>query len=358
MVILYKHRTTDCTEGEEMMGNEAGTTKKRVTINEIAQELGCSKSTVSRAISGNGRISKEVREKVLACCEKYGYKPNGIAKSLAQSKTFNIGVVLPADQDLNEIPFFQHCQLGICEMAASVDYDVIVTTISSDDISRLKRIVENRKVDGVILTRTITNDPQEQYLLESKIPFVVIGSSEHEDIIQVDNDHVEACKELTSLLIAQSMKKIAFIGGNPSHIVSRNRYEGFLQGCEKYQIIPDAEDIYLDCNTRLMVNQAVSEILHHETDCILCMDDKICHYVLQKLNEEEVVVPRDIKVASFYDSALLQSNTPAVTALKFDTKALGIESCRLLTEMIAGRPVEQKTLLGYDIVLRASTKNI
>lgn len=332
--------------------------KKKVTIGDIAAELGCSKSTVSRAISGNGRISKEVREKVIDCCEKYGYKPNSIAKSLAQSKTFNIGVVLPADQDLHEIPFFQHCLLGICEMATSMDYDVVVTTINADDISRLKRIVENKKVDGIILTRTLANDPQEAYLLDSKIPFVVIGSSEHSDIIQVDNDHVEACRELTSLLITQSMEKIAFIGGNSNHIVSKNRYEGFLEGCKMHQMEPDAENIYLECNTKLMVDQAVNEILKHQIDCILCMDDKICHYVLQKLNEEQVAVPGQIKVASFYDSALLSSSSPTVTALKFDTKALGIESCKILLDLIDGKEVQRRTLLGYDIVLRASTKKI
>lgn len=340
------------------MANEVRNNPKKITISDIAAELGCSKSTVSRAISGNGRISKEVRDRVMECCEKYGYKPNGIAQSLAQSKTFNIGVILPDDQDLNEIPFFQHCLLGICEMATSMNYDVIVTTISTDDISRLKRIVENRKVDGIILTRTLTNDPQEQYLMESKIPFVVIGSSEHSEITQVDNDHVEACRELTSLLITQSIKNIAFIGCNSNHIVSRNRYEGFRKGCENNHIVPDKEDIYLECNTRLMVEKAVQEILKHRVDGILCMDDKICHYVLQKLSQENVVVPRDIKVASFYDSAVLQSNNPSITALQFDTKALGIESCRVLLDLIEGKEVPKRTLLGYDIVLRASTKTI
>lgn len=339
------------------MKQETGNCEKKVTINDIAAELGCSKSTVSRAISGNGRISKEVCEKVMDCCEKYGYKPNGIAKSLAQSKTYNIGVVLPADQDLSEIPFFQHCLLGICEMAATKDYDVIATTIHTDDISKLKRIVEHRKVDGIILTRTLDQDPQEAFLRKSKIPFVVIGSSKDSDIVQVDNDHIEACRELTSLLIAQSMKRIAFIGGNLNHVVNRHRYEGFIKGCEQNKLTPEKELLYLECNAKFMVDKAVSEILTHAADCIVCMDDKICHYVLQKLSKEQVAVPEQMKVASFYDSALLESYTPAITALKFDTKALGIESCKMLLDLIDGKHVARQVLLGYDIVVRSSTKS-
>ncbi|MDO5521214.1 MAG: LacI family DNA-binding transcriptional regulator [bacterium] len=337
---------------------ETKTTTKKITLNEIANELGYSKSTISRAISGNGRISQEVREEVLAFCKKYDYKPNSIAKGLAKSKTYNISVVLPADQDLNEIPFFQHCLLGICEMATSMDYDVIVTTINTDDISRLKRIVENKKVDGVILTRTVTSDPQEEFLMKSNVPFVVIGSSEHDSIIQVDNDHVEACKELTSLLIAQKTHELAFVGCNSNHIVSKKRYQGFLEGCSEQQLIPRKDMVYLECNTKLMVEKAVNEILANHMECIVCMDDKICHQVLQKLNDEQVVIPNEIKVASFYDNALLESYTPGITALKFDTKALGIECCRVLLDLIDGRQVSNRTLLGYDIVLRGSTKQV
>ena len=61
--------------------------KKIYTIEDIARELGVSKTTVSRAISGKGRIGKETKERVLAYIEEHDYKPNVIAKGLAQSKT-------------------------------------------------------------------------------------------------------------------------------------------------------------------------------------------------------------------------------------------------------------------------------
>ena len=80
-----------------------------------------------------------MRNQVLAYSEQCGYKPNSLAKGLANSRTYNIGVVLPNDQDLNEIPFFQNCLLGICEIASDMGYDVVVTTVHTSDISRLRK---------------------------------------------------------------------------------------------------------------------------------------------------------------------------------------------------------------------------
>ena len=68
---------------------------KNITIADVAEALGVSKTTVSRAISGKGRIGEATRERVLAYIEEHDYQPNVIAKGLAQSKTFNICVIMP-----------------------------------------------------------------------------------------------------------------------------------------------------------------------------------------------------------------------------------------------------------------------
>lgn len=330
--------------------------QKKITIDDIAKELGCSKSTVSRAISGKGRISKEMREKVLAYSEMKGYKPNIIAKSLAKSKTYNIGVILPVDEDLNEIPFFQNCLLGICEMALGLGYDIIVTTVDADDIYGLREFVERNKVDGIILTRALVKDLAIEYLLDKSFPFIVVGSSEYPDVIQIDNHHVEACRELTSTLMVKGLNRIAFIGGNLNHMVSQKRYKGFKEGLELNRASLDQNLIYLNCNTKAMVSKAVERILDNRADCILCMDDKICTQVLTKLNKEHVIIPRDIRIASFYDSLFLQSHQPPITSLNFDEKELGREACKRIIDKLSGKKIKAKEYLGYDMILRQSTK--
>ena len=81
--------------------------KKVYTIDDIARELGVSKTTVSRAISGKGRIGQATRERVLEFIEKHDYRPNVMAKGLAQKKTFNLALLLPKDYAVTEFLFLR-----------------------------------------------------------------------------------------------------------------------------------------------------------------------------------------------------------------------------------------------------------
>ena len=73
--------------------------KKIYTIEDIARELGVSKTTVSRAISGKGRISQATRDRVRAFIKEHDYRPNVVAKGLAQRKTYNIALPLSRTAD-------------------------------------------------------------------------------------------------------------------------------------------------------------------------------------------------------------------------------------------------------------------
>ena len=121
-----------------------------------------------------------------------------------------------------------------------------------DDMSQLQRVVENHKIDGLILGRTLIRDDRIKYLKQTDLPFVAIGSTEEPNVAQIDNDHIAACRELTSILIMKGIKKFALIGGNSNHVVN------------------------------------------HMVDCIVCMDDGICNWVLDKLRKEGISVPEQI----------------------------------------------------------------
>ena len=134
-----------------------------MTIEEIANELGVSKSTVSRALSGKGRIGKSTIERIQAYVAAHDNLPNQYGEKKAKeerkmAKTGNIGVVIPADAYTTSIPFFQECLLGISEAAASENYNVIITTGTATDYSGAKQLVEDNKVDGMILMRSYDED--------------------------------------------------------------------------------------------------------------------------------------------------------------------------------------------------------
>lgn len=329
---------------------------KTLTIADIADALGVSKTTVSRAISGKGRIGSETRERVLKYIDAHNYTPNVIAKSLAQNKTYNLAVVMPGDYELIDLPFFQNCIMGIQEIASSFDYDMLLTVCNNADVTKLERIVRNRKVDGVILLRSFMDDVQVEYLQEKNVPFVVTGSSNYKGVVQVDNDHRAACRELTSILLMKRMKKIALIGGNEEHVVTQSRLMGFKDAFADNGLAVDESLIYMNLDNPVLLDGKLDDIIKREVDCIVCMDDAICMEVLYKLRREGISVPDQIRVASFYNSSMLETHDPSITSLDFDAKELGMLVCRTLLDMIEGQKVQKKTLLGYEVRLRESTK--
>lgn len=329
--------------------------KNGITISDVAEALNMSKTTVSRAISGKGRISEATREKVINYIKENNYIPNPMAKGLAQSKTYNICWATPGDAFGMELPFFRNCMQGIFNITSRENYDILICMIYENDISQLKRIVSNRKVDGVILGRTLSGDKGIEFLKKSEIPFVVIGSTDSDDVVQIDNDHVRACRELTSTLIMKGIKKISLVGSGSNHIVNVLRYNGFTEAFKEHKIPIPADMVFMDNRNTADVEKTVERAVKSGADCILCMDDWICSTALFKLIRDEIAIPEEIKIASFYNSPLLEEHPTGITSLQYNPVELGSVAGDTLFKIIKGIPVENKIILGYDILLKAST---
>lgn len=328
---------------------------RKLTIDDIARDLGISKTTVSRAISGKGRIGRETTARVLAYIEEKNYKPSALAKGLAQSRTFNVAFAMPGESKFVDLPFFQKCMWGITTAAAEKDYDVMLCVVGENDITGLKRLAENHKVDGVILGRTYENALAERYLKDEGVPFLTIGTSALPGTVQIDNDHVEACRKLTARLIKSGYNKIGVIGGRTEHIVNRCRLEGFGKAHKDCGILPDESLVITGSSEPAKVIAALDKLLKKHPDCIVCTDDSVCTTVLNRLAALGVSIPQDIGVASFYNSTTLDNHRPSVTSLEFDAVEAGTIAFEVLMDRIDGKDVKERTLLGYNIMEREST---
>lgn len=325
-----------------------------LTIDDIAEALGVSKTTVSRAISGKGRISKETTERVRAYIEEHNYKPNVYAQGLAKQCTRNIGVIWPSDTEAETLPFFQKCLLGINKVTAREGYDLLltITSESEDETEALRRIVENHKVDGIILTRTLVRDAAADYLQEAGIPFVSIGNCEDPQRICVDNENELACIALTKRLLDMGIGRLALIGGSLSHVISRTRLRGFQKGFEAAGKAPDPNLIYMGVRRAEEVEQAVLQLMERGAEVIIGMDDRITGEILSVCHRKSIAVPEQLRLASFYDSALLEHAVPAVTSVQFDDAALGAAAAQTLLALLRGEVVESQYLSNYRIQLR------
>lgn len=327
--------------------------KRKITIEDVAAALNVSTTTVSRAISGKGRVGEATKKRVLEYIEKNHFVPSVMAKGLAQSKTYNIGLTMPEDSSFAELPFFQQCMAGVCECAGKVDYDVVITMTSFDDNSQLERLIRNQKVDGVIVSRTLTNGGPVPVLKKAGIPFVAIGASEDNSVVRVDNDHKAACHELTATLIRKGIKRIALLCGDPTHMVSKSRLEGFTEAMSEAKLEEDM--LIFEADNEEKTEAGIQKALDEKAECIICMDDFICMKVFDILKKKHIKVPADIKVASFYSSSILERNTPTVTSLMFDAHKTGEVACSTLLDLIEDKEVKN-SLLSYKISMGESTE--
>lgn len=332
------------------------TEKKTYTLNDIAKELGVNKATVSKAISGKGSLSAETRARILAFTEKCGYRPNAVAQSLARSRTYNIGLIMPGDAGIFDMAFFRDCMHGVCKAGAAAGYDILVTMDSEHPVESLIRLIENRKIDGAIAMRSLVESSVVSTLKEKKFPFVLIGSTPDPEVISVDNDNRGACRDLITLLIARGVRKMALLGGDENICVTHSRLQGFWDACDQAGLSRNTQMVWLNTTHGEQIGQLVDQALAEKVQCIVCMDDYICNLVLIHLRTGAVRVPADVEVVSFYDNTLLERNIPPVTSLRFDASELGGIACRMLINRLEGRPDEHYVLPGYQMILRDSTK--
>lgn len=211
---------------------------EKMTIEQVADALGLSKTTVSRALSGKGRISEETRTKVYAYMGRTRSEPVS-AQSGEKLRTNNIAMVVPQRFIALDLPFLRKCMGGICTMADQRGYDLMLCYASNTEYSQLQRQLANHKVDGVILTYAMADDPCIELLRQYETPFVLIGRSEDKTIPQADNDQVAAACEMTRILLQLGAKRIALLVGSTIYAVNTDRIRGYLRGFAEFGVPVD-----------------------------------------------------------------------------------------------------------------------
>lgn len=328
----------------------------KLTVGDIARELGVSATTVSRSLSGKGRVSPETRERVFACAERFGYSTAGTGGPLERRRTNNLALLIPSHFVRLDLPFLRKCMGGVCRMAAQREYDVLMCYADEKDTKQLRRQLDAHKVDGVILSRTLTADPCLDLVRQHGIPYVALGRLEDKTALQVDNDQVEAARELTRLLLQMGIRRIAYLGNRYKYTVNVDRMLGFRQALEEYGMAVEEDLIFSDVESEEGRRDALEAALERKPECLLCGDDSMAFAALKDLRRRKISVPEDIRLASLYDSEILLDTDPAITAVQFDADLLGATACRMLLDSMSGREVPPRKVLGHQVILRESTK--
>ncbi|MHA2939023.1 LacI family DNA-binding transcriptional regulator [Vibrio sp. RC27] len=334
-----------------------------MSIKKLAEYLGLSKSTVSRALNGYSDVNPDTRKRVLAAAQDIGYRPNPTAKRLASGKSRNVGIILPANSRLFVSPAFSKVLAGASELLAKHEYQLIVTTLShwQDESQVYTDFIDSGLIDGMFIVRTRINDSRIAMLTERGFPYVCLG---HDDGFPsdsfVDVDNAKAFYDITKRQIELGHRRIAFLDAPKELTLSKARKCGYLRAIEEAGI---------DVDHRLLLNGELNEhaatnmakevlSLARRPTSILCADDTMALGTIAACEELGYQPGSDIAIAGYGDYEHSRYSKPSITTLSYDTHAIGEEMAKLMFNKLEHKRFQVCNWYEASIIARQSDSNV
>ena len=336
-----------------------------VNLRQLAKLLELSPTTISRALAGYSDVSSKTRCRVQDAAKKHNYHPNPVAQRLQKGKTETIGIALSASQNYFKDTFFLDLLAGISVSLSKVGYDLAISVApdAEHEIDSLHRMVQGKRVDGMILTLTKAIDKRISYLLDQNFPFVLYGRTEDprpHAFLDIDGELAfrEACKSLIEL----GHTRIALINGEPEYMFPIFCLEGYRNGLKSGGLPFDPElvkewrhqDIQLSSFQQTLalmkLPQPPTAILFHT---------ETAAGILQALKKINLKVGEDISLVGYDDLEIAKTNIPPLTVMRPPGRNAGEQLVGMLMEVIDGRsPDELHKIWQAEMVLRQSTGTV
>ena len=204
--------------------------RRRVTISDVAARLGLTKGTVSRALNDYPDIAPTTRQRVRRVARTLGYQPLSHAQAIKTGRARSLGLVIQLSEHDAHRPFLAGFLAGISFVASSESWTLTVATADSDaaTLATMRRLIDEHKVDGFILPRTLIDDPRSALLREQEVPFVMFGRTrDTTGYAWYDVRSEDSMTDAVHRLAALGHRRIAFVNGGARYQYSRLRLDGY-----------------------------------------------------------------------------------------------------------------------------------
>ena len=334
--------------------------KRQVTIKDIAQQLGFSVSTVSRALKDHPDISIKTREAVKELAKILGYKPNRIALNLKNSKTNTIGLIIPEV----EHNFFSSIINGIEEVAYENNYYVMVFQSSESYMREMLNVqaLATNRVDGVLVSysKETQNFSHFKQLIEYEIPLVFfdrVVTDLHADTVVSDDFH--GAYNAVEHLIKRGCRNIALYS-SPRHMrISKDRHDGYKKALEDNGMKYSTELIY-SCDTYEDAMKISKSILKKQDrpDGVFAVNDMTAIGVIKTAKGLGISIPEELKVVGFENCSSAIVIDPELTTVDQFGYELGKQAAILLLKRINANDYNYKTeniVVKPKLIVRGSS---
>ena len=284
-----------------------------VTIYDVARKAGVGIGTVSRAINDSGSIAEHTKERVLAVAGELGFRPQASARGLARKKTNTIGVIVPFFTGY----FFMELLRGIQEEISKHQYDLILYSV--DRINKkeilLKKISQERKIDGLLFVSLEMTDGDADNFLVSHFPVVLIDNH-HPGLDSITVENRDGAYIATQHLIRLGHTRIAMINGHLKSSPARARLEGYKKALHDHDLDFRNEYMFIsdfvhgeDGFNQAAGYEAMKHLLnlnHHRPTAVFISSDIQAVGAMKAIRESGLDIPEDMAIVGFDDIEMAQ----------------------------------------------------
>lgn len=331
----------------------------KITIADVAEKAGVSKTTVSRIINGNyAHTTEDTRNRVLQAIKDLDYQPNALAKGLKSMKTNVIGMVLSNLKN----PFWMSVLEGVEDVCKLSGYNLMICN-SDENLEIEEQYIKEfqmRQVDGIVINPTVRNANLYQKLVESKYPMVVINRKIPKvDANYVVMDNVKGAYIAVNHLLNNEKKKVAVFVYQNRYVSSwKDRITGYKKALTKHG--------YTKANFRIQeLNQQTSkvkEIVIHflqkypDTDAVFSTNNMITLEVIEAIKELNLNIPEDVAIVSYDETVWAKHLTPPLTTIKQPGYRMGQIAAQTLIKSINEKLNQQveTVVLEPELIIRKS----
>jgi LacI family transcriptional regulator len=338
---------------------------RQVTILDIAESLGITPSTVSRALHNHTNISEETRQAVHDCAKKMKYRRNVTASSLRTGKSQTIGVIVPR---INS-HFISSVIGGIETVAEQAGYNIIICQ-SNESLEAEKNVVRtllSKGIDGMMASISIetTNSSHFSEVINLKMPLVFFDRACPDlDVSSVTIDDYKGAYKATEHLVKQGCLQIAYFGGNTDLDIYRRRIDGYKQALINNHIPVDEKMIFTTNQMTDTIGSMLIENLYKDKnlpDGICAANDNLAAGAMKYLMEHNIKIPQQVAIIGFSNALFTQWMTPQLSTVDQHSELMGNHAVTLLLEEIEQTNddcVSRNIVLNPELMIRGSSLRI
>lgn len=323
---------------------------EKVTSHDVARRAGVSRTTVSIVLnqSKNVVLSAETRERVLRAASDLGYRPNSAARMLVKGNTETIGLVISRPEILPHDGFIPQLLLGISRVNQQHGFRVLVEGLDVDDAPRTYlSLVEERRIDGLIVLNPRTDDSDLRSLVDRDFPLVLIGSIRHQQEYSVNFSTQFGMDRAASHLIALGHRRIGAVTFSPQGLIATDiRLSSLSKALAGHNVALNPDDVEYGNFSAESGYEAAKKLLQTRPDltAIVAGNDTIAIGIMSAARQLGRDIPGDLSVIGFDDLPFAAYLNPPLTTIRVDAVAQGAAAAGLLIRKLRGETIENRRL--------------